>query len=228
MPVSAPVFRTWIYQRPAIVLGCAQRVLRTSIEKRTAGMIDIVNRDSGGGAVLAGPWLVSVSVVLPHWHPLLGKTIEDGYRSLAKLHLSTLENFGVSARSWFPSELIPDPVPDDIFLNWACFGRLSPWEIVSAGGKKLVGLAQKRNQHGVLLVGGTLVKCVEWKLLCDAMARHDYLEALSLRTISVEEISGVMINATEFSKELTHQISNWIGLDKEKKNEAIEFLSNTF
>ena len=193
------------------MLGCAQRSLRTTIEKRIAGTIDIVDRDSGGGAVLAGPWLVSVSVVLPHWHPLLGKNLGDSYRGLAQLHLSALENFGVAARAWFPSELIVVPALGDPALDWACFGRLSPWEVISTGGQKLVGLAQKRNQNGVLLVGGTLIKCVDWKLLCDAMARRDHLDALTRRTISVEEIRGVAIDVAAFSNELTQRLASWTG-----------------
>jgi lipoate-protein ligase A len=214
MPVKAPAFRTWIYQRPAIVLGCAQRSLRTTIEKRTAGTIDIIDRDSGGGAVLAGPWLVSVSVALPHRHPLLGKNLGDSYRGLAQLHLSAIKNFGVAARAWFPSELIMVSALGDPALDWACFGRLSPWEVISTGGQKLVGLAQKRNQNGVLLVGGTLIKCVNWKLLCDAMACRDHLNALTRRTISVEEILGAAIDATEFSNELTQRLASWTGSDE--------------
>lgn len=145
VPVRAQAFRIWIYQCSAIVLGCAQRLLRTTIKKRTAGTNDTVNRDSGGGVVLAGPWLVSVSVVLLHRHSLLGKNMGDAYRGLAELHLSGLENFGLTAWPWFSSVMMFELAPEGLFLDWACFGRISPWEVVSTGGKNLVGMAQKRN-----------------------------------------------------------------------------------
>ena len=210
MPVSGPVFRTWIYQSPAIVLGCAQRSLRSAIEKRTAGTIDIVDRDSGGGAVLTGPWLVGVSVVLPHGHALLGRNLGDSYRGLAELHVSALETFGVPAKAWVPSGLITVPVPDGAVLDWACFSKLSPWEVISTGGRKLVGLAQKRNQHGVLLVAGTLIGAVDWELLCDAMERSEQLEVLCRSTISAHEIRGSAIGATAFSTVLEQRLASWI------------------
>jgi lipoate-protein ligase A len=213
-PISAPAFRIWIYQQPAIVLGCAQRSLRPAIENKAAGTIDIVDRDSGGGAVLTGPWLVGVSVVLPNCHPLLGQTLGDSYRGLSQLHVSALENFGVSARAWLPSKLSTLPVPDAPVLDWACFAGLSPWEVISADGRKLVGLAQKRNRHGVLLVGGTLVRRVDWRLLCDAMERRNHLDALARRTISAQEIRGEEIDVTAFSNELAKRLFSWIGSDK--------------
>jgi lipoate-protein ligase A len=188
--------------------------MRRAIEKRVAGSIDIVDRDSGGGAVLTGPWLVSVSVVIPHRHPMLGQNIGDSYRGLAQLHVSALENFGVTSRVWFPSDLIKLPALDDLVLDWACFGGLSQGEVINGDGRKLVGLSQKRNINGVLLVVGTLVGCVEWKLLCDAMDHDDQLHTLSDRTISMQEIRGEEIDVKEFSNELTQRLSRWMGLDE--------------
>ena len=43
-------------------------------------------------------------------------------------------------------------------VRWACYGSLASWEVVDAGGgRKLVGLAQRRQRTGVLFVTGTLV-----------------------------------------------------------------------
>jgi len=200
------------------VLGCSQRSLHTAIEKRVAGSIDIVDRDSGGGAVLTGPWLVSVSVVIPNRHPMLGQNLGDSYRGLAQLHVSVLENFSVTSRVWLPSELIKLPEVNDPGLNWACFGGLSHGEVINKDGRKLVGLSQKRNINGVLIVSGTLVGCVNWKLLCDAMNHHDQLLMLSCRTISMQEICGVEIDVTEFSNELTNRLISWIELDGKSDN----------
>ena len=187
--------------------------MRRAIEKRVAGSIDIVDRDSGGGAVLTGPWLVSVSVVIPHRHPMLGQNIGDSYRGLAQLHVSALENFGVTSRVWFPSDLIKLPALDNLVLDWACFGGLSQGEVINGDGRKLVGLSQKRNINGVLIVSGTLVGSINWKLLCDAMDHDDQLHTLSDRTISMQEIRGEEIDVKEYSNELTQRLTSWIRPD---------------
>lgn len=210
MPVIRPDFRTWSYQSPAVVLGCAQRALQMEIEKRAAGQLDILIRDTGGGAVLTGPWLVGVSVVLPHGHALLGRSLGDSYGGLAQLHVSVLATFGVIAQTLVRPELTAHPERDAHDLRWACFGGLTPWEVISTDGRKLVGLAQKRNRHGVLLVAGTLIGRVAWELLCDVTGHADQREALTQRTISAQEICGAPIDTAAFSSELTQRLARWI------------------
>lgn len=210
MPVLRPDFRTWTYHTPAVVLGRAQRALRLEIEKRALGQLDILNRDTGGGAVLTGPWLVGVSVVLPHGHALLGRSLGDSYCALAQLHISALATFGVIAQTLVRTELTAKPEIDTNDLHWACFGCLSPWEVISTDGRKLVGLAQKRNQHGVLLVAGTLISRVAWELLCDVTGHADQRDALVQRTISVQEIRGTPINTDVFATELAGRLARWI------------------
>jgi len=189
--VTAPQWRVWSYAAPAIVLGCSQRALRPTLEARVQGRLPVVGREAGGGAVLTGPWLLGLSLALPPAHAWLDGGLLPGYQRLGQLHVEVLQTLGVRARAAPPQERPSrqsrrDPDP----LDWACFGGLSPWEVVDAQGRKLVGLAQRRRQTGVLLVAGTLLSAPDWRLLCEAMDRPDDAALLRQRTVSCEELLG--------------------------------------
>lgn len=182
------------------MLGCSQRSLRDDIKQRLGGRVDLVDRESGGGAVLTGPWLVSASVVLPHGHSWVRDGLLESYRRLGQLHVAALKEFGVPARA-LPPQGLPRThgTSRDNAVDWACFGGLSPWELVSTGGRKLVGLAQRKRQTGVLLVAGTLVGAVDWSLLCDVMGHPQDESALRRRTVSATELIGSKIEADVFA-----------------------------
>lgn len=160
-------------------------------------------RESGGGAVLTGPWLVSASVVLPPGHPWVCDGLIDSYRRLGLLHVAVLNEFGVSARALSPQELPRGNGSSRVNLvDWACFGGLSPWELVDAEGRKLVGLAQRRCPVGVLLVAGTLVGAVDWALLCDAMGYPQHEPLMRHGTVCAEELAGCKIEPERFAAAL--------------------------
>lgn len=164
----------------------------------------MVERESGGGAILAGPWLVSASVVLPPGHPWVSSGLIDSYRRLGLLHVAALKEFGALAHALPPHEL---PHANDTCgtraVDWACFGSLSPWELVNAEGRKLVGLAQRKRQTGVLLVAGTLIGVTDWCLLCDVMGQPEDEARLRRRSVSAEEIAGCRIDPEQFASVLT-------------------------
>ena len=185
------------------MLGCSQRVLRDDIEQRLQGRAELTVRESGGGAVLTGPWLVSASVVLPPGHPWVSNGLIDSYRRLGQLHVAVLKEFGVPAHALPPLALPRAKDATNVnAVDWACFGGLSPWELVNAEGRKLVGLAQRRCQSGVLLVAGTLVGAVDWSLLCDAMGYPRHEPMLRRRTVCAEEIAGCQIAPERFAAAL--------------------------
>ena len=189
----APVARArvWRHRSPAVVLGCAQRSLRPAIERRAAGVVALVERPAGGGAVLAGPWMVSVSIVLPSGHPLLRGTLIDCYRWLGRLHVEALAECGVPGRALPPHELRrADAALGASAVSWACFGALSPWEVAAPDGRKLVGLAQRRQRDGVLLVAGTLIADPDWSLLCGVMGHPEDEATLRRRSVSCQALAG--------------------------------------
>lgn len=189
------------------MLGCSQRALRDDIERRLQGRAELTVRESGGGAVLTGPWLVSVSVVLPQEHSWVCNGLIDSYRHLGQLHVGALKEFGVAARALPPQELPRTHEASAVStVNWACFGGLSPWELVNAEGRKLVGLAQRRCRTGVLLVAGTLVGPVDWALLCDAMGHRQHEPLLRHGTVSAQEMAGCPIEPERLAALLTQRL----------------------
>lgn len=205
--MTAPQWRVWTYAAPAIVLGCSQRALRPALEAQLQGRLPVLEREAGGGAVLTGPWLLGLSLVLPPGHAWLSGGLLPSYQRLGQLHVEVLQALGIGARAVPPQELPsrqspPEPDP----LTWACFGGLSPWEVVDAQGRKLVGLAQRRRQTGVLLVAGTLLSRPDWPLLCEAHGRPQDAALLRQRTVSCEELLGRSLSVVSASEVLDQRL----------------------
>jgi len=169
VPVTRPARQLWVYRKPAVVLGRSQSrtVCAKDVHRRTD--VDVVERQSGGGAVLVGPWMLSASVVLPAAHPLVSKGVTSSYKWIGEAYASVLRQMGIAARSLTPEQVMPAR-QHDTGIDWACFGSLSPWEVVVAG-RKILGLAQTRRRTGVLLVAGLLLDRPDWSLLCRAMGK---------------------------------------------------------
>jgi lipoate---protein ligase len=197
-PVSRPCAQIWRYQTPAIVLGCAQRGSVSAEQARRRAGIELAEREAGGGAVLVGPWMVSSSIVLPVDHPYVSAGPVRTYRWLGELYASLLQAMGITAHAVKPDEVSGfQPQHVHVNLDWACYGGISPWEVL-VNGKKIVGLAQVRRRTGVLLVAGLLVDRPDWPLLCRAMDRSgNAADVLANRTTSCSEELGRPVLADE-------------------------------
>ncbi len=185
---EAAQWRVWRYRAPEIVLGCSQRAFHPAVRERAPAGIDVVVRRSGGGAVFAGPWLVGATVVLPPGHRLLGTGLVDSYRWFGRLHERLLREAGVPARALDPSRDPGDAAQP--VVRWACFGSLSPWEVVDPDGRKLVGLAQRRRRTGVAYSAGTLVTRPPWEILCDAFGAPGDRALLDAATAACNEAAA--------------------------------------
>lgn len=190
-PVVRPDFRLWTYERPALILGCSQRSLLDPEQIEQQAGLGAVVRQAGGGAVLAGPWMLSTSVVLPNAHPLASNNLIQSYRWIGELYAALLRELGIAAHAIGPGEakmLQQDTLAAG--LGWACFAGFSPWEVV-VGTRKIVGLAQVRRRTGILLVAGLLLERPEWALLSRAMSQPESSNAqLTARTTSCAEQLG--------------------------------------
>ncbi|HEX7889739.1 MAG TPA: ligase [Ramlibacter sp.] len=176
--------RVWIYARPAVVLGASQRT-RPDMEQRAAACdVELCTRPTGGGAVLAGPWLLGVSVVLPAGHVLVCPAIVESFRWFGEAHQGWLRSLGLDCRCIRPGD-VGEHGPE---RRWACFGALSHWE-VAAGRRKIVGLSQARKAGGTLFSSGILIAPPPWSVLCDVMGmdvRHAAM--LEASTISCAQL----------------------------------------
>ncbi len=178
--VRDPRWRIGICQQPGVVLGCSQRAVHDRLHSEgKRNEIEVVLRESGGGAVLVGPWMLSLSLALPRDHAWSVQGSLHSYRQLGRLFAETLRAGGVGAHALCPEKMNDAQIalrdrglPP---LAWACFGDLSPWEVVNAEGRKLVGLAQRRRSTGTLLVAGLLVERPPWSMLCALLDHPDRL-----------------------------------------------------
>ena len=182
-PVTQARFRVWTYRTPTIVLGCSQRARQAALAAQLPPGVGMLVRPSGGGAVLTGPWMVSASVVLPLSHPWAQGRLPDSYRDLGQLHGEVLASLGVAAQALPEADVPAANARQGAVVGWACYGSLAPWELVDPAGRKLVGLAQRRQRTGVLLVAGTLATPPDWALLCGAMGQPDDAGAMQRRTV---------------------------------------------
>lgn len=209
-PGAAAQWRVWRYRAPEIVLGCSQRRLHDAVVRHAPPGVPVHVRPSGGGAVFAGPWLVGVSVVVPAGHPSLDGGLVDSYRWLGELHARVLNQGGVAARALEPALARAGGVAPS--LGWACYGGLSPWEVVDARGRKLAGLAQRRKRAAVVFSAGTLVSRPPWRLLCEALGAAEDAAALDTFTAACDEMVPEL-DADAWADRLASALRAELGLD---------------
>jgi len=175
---EAKAARAWASPggRAAVVLGRSQRP--PAVPWSAPFPLPVRRRASGGGAVLAGPWLLCALVRLPRDHPLAQHGPAVLARWLGSVHLQWMRQRGFEGAA-----LHAGPHRD----HWACFAGLSPGE-VTLGARKLTGIAQAWRRSGVVAGAGTLLYAPPWSLLCEALQRplSDAVE-LAATTASLSE-----------------------------------------
>lgn len=191
VPVSEPQVRFWAYEAPGVVLGCSQSGLVSAVDAAHRAGMPLAGRQAGGGAVLVGPWMLSVSVIVPVTHPFALGGALTGYRQIGEGFAAVLRDLGIDAHAVTPEQAKSAQERDaGSSLQWACYGGLSPWEVV-ADGKKIVGLAQVRRRTGVLVAAGLLLSRPDWPDLCRAVGKPaGDADLLALRTTSCAEELG--------------------------------------
>lgn len=158
MDPSGPPVASWsAVDRSVLVLGRAARdPLVNDDALRNAG-VAVVRRRSGGGPVLWDPGLLSLDVVLPPGHRLADRDLAAAYRWIGEAVAEGLSTLGVPVRvvgvdEAHEAQRRTDPTTARAAR--ACFGGLSPFEVVGPDDRKLVGLSQVRRRTGSLFQCG--------------------------------------------------------------------------
>jgi lipoate-protein ligase A len=142
--------RLYGWDEPWVSLGSGQAVGDLDRAACRALGLSIVRRASGGSAVHQQVAHLAYSLAVPADHPLAPPDVIESYRLVNRLLLAALAPLGVRARLLGVAEAraqarsLPPP------LRAACLAAFSPYEIVLADGRKLVGSAQVRRGGGVL------------------------------------------------------------------------------
>lgn len=158
MAPSGPPVASWSYvDRTVLVLGRAARdpVLNPAAAERLG--VEVVRRRSGGGPVLWDAELVSFDVVLPPGHPLAHRDLAMAYRWIGEAVAEGVATLGVPVRVVGVDEAHAAQRRTDatsVRAARACFGGLSPFEVVGPDDRKVVGLSQVRRRTGALFQCG--------------------------------------------------------------------------
>jgi lipoate-protein ligase A len=146
-----PSLRWYAPTEPALVLGNGQKPRIADRTACRAAGARVYRRTSGGTAVLVNAELLSLDVILPAGHAFWTSDIVNAYRWVGAWWVDALHALGAGKARTIPTEEVrafPPLAPDDP-LRLACYGTLSPWEVI-VGRRKLVGLCQVRRRPGAL------------------------------------------------------------------------------
>jgi lipoate---protein ligase len=150
--IPAPVRRLvrWCEaDRPAVVIGSAQR----ESDVADGGGLAVVRRRSGGSAVVVGPGrLVWADVVLPAGDPLWADDVGVAPLWLGRCWADALGQLGIEDLSVHDGAMARGR-----WGHLVCFGGVGPGEVL-AGGRKVVGISQRRTRLGALFQVAVLLR----------------------------------------------------------------------
>lgn len=138
------VLRVYSWLRPTLSLGMHERA-RLDPAAVAARGVDVVRRPTGGRALLHHRE-VTYSVTAP----TRGQSLSETFRAINALLLDALRRLGVEATE--AERRGRATAPDGA----ACFAEPNVGELV-VGGRKLVGSAQRRDEHALLQHGSILL-----------------------------------------------------------------------
>lgn len=205
-PLDTPSLYWYEAAHPAIILGAAQQ---PAILDRAAGRPDyeIYKRTSGGAVVLAGPGFLSLDVALPPGSVLASSDVTQAYKWFGECWIDALARLDIPARLVTPDEArqakldLEAASEAEKLVKLVCFGTLSSYEVASADGRKLVGLAQVKRRGASLLQAGLHRHWpgAEFARILDlpAAARHDLPGFLQERAVGLEEVAGRPVPFTD-------------------------------
>src|SRR5213082_2063892 len=116
-----------------LVLGFSQKHDVVNPHALTELVLPIYHRRAGGTAVLVGPQLLSLDVVLPANHPLILPDVVESYRWFGQDWVEALLLLGIEARAVSPQEAHKQRAllkqaethAREALLHRACYGSLS-------------------------------------------------------------------------------------------------------
>ena len=129
--------------RPAVVLGSTQPESHVDRAACDAMGVDLVRRRSGGGAVLLLPdRSIWVDVTITRDDPLWDDDVGRASHWLGRCWAAAVTSLGADGAAVHTGPIVETP-----WSRRVCFAGLGPGEVV-VGGRKLVGLSQRRTRDG--------------------------------------------------------------------------------
>lgn len=185
---SEPTLRVFNWQPDCISLGYHQNAAEVDLEKSRQAGIDVARRPTGGRAILHAQEL-TYSVIIPASHAWFEILPLDIYRRLSEAIAAGLRHLGANVNFAPGEKLHVDGRP----LRLACFASAARNELL-AGGKKIVGSAQRRFRQGILQHGSILLDAAHEHLpeflTGDDTAREIERQRLKEHTATLRQVCG--------------------------------------
>jgi lipoate-protein ligase A len=139
---------------PALVLGSAQPEAVVEAVRAAKAGIEVARRRSGGGAVLVTPddpvW---IDVWVPAGHPLWRHDVSRAFDWLGDAWVRALTSLGLHGLAAHRDGTVS-------CTRWStvvCFGGIGTGEVLTGDGRKMVGLAQRRDRRGAWFHGACIL-----------------------------------------------------------------------
>lgn len=130
----------------ALVLGSTQPAGDVDVAAAALGGVEVVRRESGGGAVLVGRGLQAwVDVFVPRQDPLYVEDVGSSFGFLGVAWRAALAKSGAA-----PDDALAvadAPLSRSPWTRRICFTATAPGE-VTLSGRKIVGISQRRERGG--------------------------------------------------------------------------------
>jgi lipoate---protein ligase len=206
-----PAMRWYVPAAPALVLGLAQRTRGAELvdlERCRQAGVEVLERRAGGGVVLLDESVVCCTIGLRLPNPLIDDDLTESYRWVGDAFAAALRQLGVAGtRRVEVAEARQDVASlrqrSDVvgrYLLAACYGALSPHEVV-VDGAKVVGLAQIRRRHAALYQIGVLL--ANQSRVADLLRVHDVAEREQLRAAIGDRSAGVQVDPGQLAAEVS-------------------------
>jgi len=146
---APPLLRWYVPASAALVLGRGQRLDEVATD------LPVLRRHSGGGAVLFDADLLSLDLVLAAGHPLADGDLGAVFLAVGEAWAAALGELGVGELTVHRGPAAGRLGGADPLRAAICYAAPGRGEVLHDG-RKLVGLAQRRRRHGVLVQCGLL------------------------------------------------------------------------
>lgn len=204
---------------PALVVGRGVRPGEIDADWCARRGIPVLQRRSGGGPVLWDGDLLGLDVVVPPGHPLADRDVTRAYAWLGEAVASGLTALGAPVATVPLAEARRLQARHDtasLAAARACFGGVSPFEVLGPDLRKCVGLAQARRADGTIFQCGIAVR-FDADALAHVLGRDDaeiavIRDALGERVVDlVDLVPG--ITAAEIVGAVEHALTDTLGVD---------------
>lgn len=186
-----PALRWYAAREPALILGSGQKLSDIDAAACASAGVQVHRRASGGTAVLFMPGFLMQDIALPRADPLYLDDVSESYRWLGAVWADALDALGVPAEPVSVAAARADSQATDALVRRACFGGISPYEVMT-GGRKLVGFSQVRRRQGALLQVGVYShwpgRALAELLALDESERADLVRRLDARVCGLGEL----------------------------------------